>query len=34
MKILEGTFAEGDRIVVDATDTGEMVYRKEEGGKA
>jgi ATP-dependent Clp protease ATP-binding subunit ClpB len=28
MKILEGTFAEGDHILVDLTDSGEMVFKK------
>ena len=29
MKLLEGTFAEGDRITVEATDGGEMIFRKD-----
>jgi len=29
MKILEGTFAEGDHILVDSTDSGEMVFKKK-----
>jgi ATP-dependent Clp protease ATP-binding subunit ClpB len=28
MKILEGTFVEGDHILVDSTDTGDMVFKK------
>jgi ATP-dependent Clp protease ATP-binding subunit ClpB len=28
MKILEGTFAEGDHILVDSTDSREMVFKK------
>jgi len=29
MKILEGTFSEGDHILVDSTDSGEMVFKKK-----
>jgi ATP-dependent Clp protease ATP-binding subunit ClpB len=29
LKLLEGTFAEGDRIIVEATDSGEMIFRKD-----
>jgi ATPases with chaperone activity, ATP-binding subunit len=28
MKILEGTFAEGDHIIVDSNDSGEMIFEK------
>jgi ATP-dependent Clp protease ATP-binding subunit ClpB len=28
MKILEGTFAEGDHILVELTDSGEMIFKK------
>ena len=28
MKILEGTFAEGDHIIVDSNDSGEMIFKK------